>query len=98
MSSFTQHQKPWKKELQYKPTRNRKVKKSDMCVDAYVNLESHTSLDIDPFSMITGKNGEDGIYFERTDDARKKIADVSVALEKSLARKRRGAITFRETG
>jgi plasmid replication initiation protein len=49
-------------------------------------------------SMVIGKNGEDGIYFERTDDARKKIADVSVALEKSLARKRRGAITFRETG
>ena len=55
MSSFTQQQKPWKKELVYKPTRNRKVKKSDMCVDAYVNLESHTSLDIDPFAMTTGK-------------------------------------------
>ena len=55
MSSFTQQQKPWKKELVYKPTKNRKVKKSDMCVDAYVNLDSHTSLDIDPFSMITGK-------------------------------------------
>lgn len=55
MSSFTQQQKPWKKELVYKPTRNRKVKKSDMCVDAYVNLESHTSLDIDPCAMTTGK-------------------------------------------
>ena len=54
MSSFTQQQKPWKKELVYKPTKNRKVKKSDMCVDAYVNLESHTSSDIDPCSMTTG--------------------------------------------
>ena len=55
MSSFTQQQKPWKKELVYKPTKNRKMKKSDMCVDAYVNLESHTSLDIDPLPMTTGK-------------------------------------------
>ena len=55
MSSFTQQQKPWSKELVYKPGKNRKVKKSDMAVDAYVNLESHTSLNIDPLAMTTGK-------------------------------------------